>query len=1015
MSDMLLVVAALCLAWATRSSWSSASLRSDRNTLYDITFVDSSCGWAVGNRGVVLHTDDGGCTWRVQSSGTDYVLRAVFFLDRQTGWAVGGKSRIDRTGGKGVILHTSDGGRTWCTQALGLTAYLYDVAFVDSRRGWAVGEAKDNLDGAVVMTEDGGQTWVWEATGTRHSLSGVAISGGGAAAVGDDGGLFTRQETGRWRRSVRHSSSLHWRGITAVGPRVWAVGERAWIAFSPDGGKSWHEQTSGLSRHLADTFDLDSVCFVDEDHGWAVGGFGTLVLRTTDGGMTWRRQFTGSRTPLYGVHFADRRHGWAVGDMGAILHTGDGGETWSVQRSAGDGVRVMVAGAHHDDEYYHHGTVLTQLADLGVPIGCVVCVTDDQHEFGQTGEIYTQQFRDVANWMGIDVLREWRGFQDSWCNGYDWAMARWNAEWGDGPRELERKLVYLIRTWRPEIILTHDPIYGDYNKFGHKLTGYAATKAFGSAADPGAFREQIEEAGLDPWQANRLYYNMNHPIAGGVHPPSLAIDLGGYSAHLGCTHSYRLHRAVHYYWSKGHKEADVIPRWRGSWQGPVRRYHLARSVGPDLFGDIIPDREALAAARASSLTDQQAGEAADWEQFASALTEESETRRDQLVDQFIARRPAHPMAPILLLNRGREIESEEPEAALDLLDRFAAASADREEAYRAYLRTIDLLERIGRIEEADGRRISLAREYADLPEARGGWLQLARALMRRSEYEQAWQRYQTRPADWSPSPGEAARVHFEMGNAARLAGNEEAAQQLYASAAETADRTSLWATNARAEIDLHAGRLPSHAKLVVAERTQFPPTIDGRLIESIWESADAASGFLPLHSEWFEKPQPTEARFAYDDENLYVAALCRDQYHETLDPAIIRDHRQALWRRNYVAWVIDPERTYLRGREYWQKHWIVFAGTGPEEEREHPAAACRDRHGWSAEAAIPWSRLGRQPSGGDVWAVNIYREREAPTAVPAEGGFRWVEKTGWAVPYVQSRAEPWLVGYLAFR
>lgn len=1015
MSHMLLLaVGATCLALAMCGGRASAEMGGDRNTLYDVTFVDASHGWAVGNRGTILHTEDGGDTWLPQPSHTDYVLRSVFFLDRQRGWTVGGKSRFDHTGGKGIVLRTVDGGETWQTQGYGLTAYLYDVVFADGRRGWAVGEAKGSLDGAVVRTDDGGGTWVWEATGTRRSLSGVAIADGGATAAGDDGSLFRWHEEGRWHRTDQHPSPLHWRGIAAVGQRVWVVGERARIACSGDGGATWEDQDPGVSRHIADTFDLESVCFVDENHGWAVGAFGTIALRTADAGETWSPQSTGSRIPLYAVHFTDRTHGWAVGDMGTILHTEDGGETWVVQRAAGDSARVLVAAAHHDDEYYHHGAVLTQLADLGVPMICVISVTDDQNEYGQTGEIHTQQFRDVANWMGIDALREWCGFQDSWCNGFDWAMDRWNAEWGDGPRELERKMVYAIRTWRPEAILTHEPEYGDYNKFGHKLTGRVATRAFASAADPGAFPEQIEEAGLKPWQVQRLYYNMNHPIDGGLHPPSLAIDLGGYCAQLGCTHVYRLHRAVRYYWSKGRKEADVIPRWEGSWQGPIRRYHLARSIGPDVFGDIIPDRENLSASCAASLTDAQAQEAAEWQEFTSELSRKPEDR-DRLIDRFIVEHTAHPMVPILVLNRAREVEAEDAEAALALFDRFVAESPDREEAYRACLRTIDLLERLERPDDADSLLTGLAAQFPDMPEAQEGWLALARRFMCRDEYGAAWRQYQMPPTTWSPSPGERMRIQFEMGNAARLAGDEDSARQLYASSAEAADGTSLWAANARAELEILSGQLPSASRVVVSVRTETPPTIDGLLTDSVWLSAEPATGFVPLHAKWFDQPQPTQAWFTYDDDALYVAARCSDWHHETLDSGIIQDHTRDLWQNNYLAWMIDPTRTYLPGRDRWENHWLVFAGTRPEDNKQWPAAAHRDSQGWTAEAAIPWSRLGVKPSAGDVWAMNIYREREAPTAVPAEGGFRWVEKTLWALPYVHSQVEPWLVGYLAFR
>src|SRR5438445_12925664 len=36
---------------------------------------------------------------------------------------------------------------------------------------------------------------------------------------------------------------------------------------------------------------------------------------------------------LHDVQFVGSRHGWAVGDHGVIWHTGDGGESWTLQTS----------------------------------------------------------------------------------------------------------------------------------------------------------------------------------------------------------------------------------------------------------------------------------------------------------------------------------------------------------------------------------------------------------------------------------------------------------------------------------------------------------------------------------------------------------------------------------------------------------------------------------------------------------------------------------------------------------
>ncbi len=95
-----------------------------------VAAVDELTAWAVGLRGMIYKTGDGGATWTSQSGGTKLALWAVTAIDANTAWAVG-----DR----GTILGTVDGGRTWVAQAAGTTDNLRDVAAADRRVVWAAG------------------------------------------------------------------------------------------------------------------------------------------------------------------------------------------------------------------------------------------------------------------------------------------------------------------------------------------------------------------------------------------------------------------------------------------------------------------------------------------------------------------------------------------------------------------------------------------------------------------------------------------------------------------------------------------------------------------------------------------------------------------------------------------------------------------------------------------------------------------------------------------------------------
>ena len=56
--------------------------------LHSVFFLDQNRGWAVGSKGTVLQTLDGGNTWKPRGASTDDVVRDIFFIDEQNGWLV---------------------------------------------------------------------------------------------------------------------------------------------------------------------------------------------------------------------------------------------------------------------------------------------------------------------------------------------------------------------------------------------------------------------------------------------------------------------------------------------------------------------------------------------------------------------------------------------------------------------------------------------------------------------------------------------------------------------------------------------------------------------------------------------------------------------------------------------------------------------------------------------------------------------------------------------------------------
>jgi photosystem II stability/assembly factor-like uncharacterized protein len=68
--------------------------------------------------------------------------------------------------------------------------------------------------------------------------------------------------------------------ITRAGDRLVAGGAHGIIIYSDDNGVTWHQASVPVTLTITD------IAFATPKIGWAVGAFG-VVLHTTDGGESW--------------------------------------------------------------------------------------------------------------------------------------------------------------------------------------------------------------------------------------------------------------------------------------------------------------------------------------------------------------------------------------------------------------------------------------------------------------------------------------------------------------------------------------------------------------------------------------------------------------------------------------------------------------------------------------------------------------------------------------------------------
>lgn len=285
----------------------------------------------VGEHGKIVRSNDLGSSWQQVLADTTYTLSAVDCSDRV--WIAVGWS--------GLILRSTDAGLTWSTQESGVTEYLGDVSFGSARDVVAVGN-----EALTLRSTDGGVTW------TRSLEPGVTTSfrsihmfnavDGIAAGFDIAGRMIARTSNGgiTWAYSDDGNPHHFMAAINDLAfvdrERGFAVGTWGCISRTADGGANWDTVSfAPLEFPYLGDFRVYDFAFASVDT-LVAGGDG--VLRSTDGGATWKYRHTKSAGTLRDIHFFDRTTGFAAGSIGRTLEwTTDAGLTWIMRTFEIDG------------------------------------------------------------------------------------------------------------------------------------------------------------------------------------------------------------------------------------------------------------------------------------------------------------------------------------------------------------------------------------------------------------------------------------------------------------------------------------------------------------------------------------------------------------------------------------------------------------------------------------------------------------------------------------------------------
>lgn len=109
----------------------------------------------------------------------------------------------------------------------------------------------------------------------------------------------------------------------------WAVGDSGVIVHTSNSGQNWILQNSGISDYA-----MDDIFFTTRNTGWALVNdylfFGTIILRTTNGGLNWTNSRYQDTTLVFNtIYFLDTMNGYMSGYTGRIFKTTNAGANWN--------------------------------------------------------------------------------------------------------------------------------------------------------------------------------------------------------------------------------------------------------------------------------------------------------------------------------------------------------------------------------------------------------------------------------------------------------------------------------------------------------------------------------------------------------------------------------------------------------------------------------------------------------------------------------------------------------------
>lgn len=264
---------------------------------------------AVGERGIVVLSDDAGRNWRQASAvPTSVTLTALQFVDEHIGYALGHY---------GVVLRSEDGGERWSRLLDGNAAAALVLQAAKAR-----GAGDEGAAAALKAAERGvqdGPDKPWLALHFSDAQHGVVVGAYNLALATADGGKSWQP----WLDRLPNPKAHHLYAIARNADEIWLAGEQGLVMHSGDAGVTFRR----LALPYAGSFF--TAALVPDGSGTAivVAGLRGNAWRSADKGASWQRIAVPMPVSLTAAVLDAKGALYVANQTGHVMVSRDGGRS----------------------------------------------------------------------------------------------------------------------------------------------------------------------------------------------------------------------------------------------------------------------------------------------------------------------------------------------------------------------------------------------------------------------------------------------------------------------------------------------------------------------------------------------------------------------------------------------------------------------------------------------------------------------------------------------------------------